>query len=874
MENKSGLNDGQVLENRKKYGTNAIINSKTESFFHMFIETLGDPIIKILLIVLAIKVIFLIKDFDWYETIGIVIAILLASLISAISEYGSQRAFLRLTEDASKIKCRVKRNSKIEEISIDDVVVNDVIVLSAGDKIVADGILIEGSLSVDESMLNGETKEAYKVTGLLNNNSNKVYRGTIVYDGAALMLVQVVGNNTMYGKMALELQEKNGDSPLKIRLSNLAKTLSKIGYICAILVFISYLFSKIVIDNSFNLALIINTVTDFPLLFGYILHALTLSVTVIVVAVPEGLPMMITLVLSSNMKSMIKNNVLIRKLVGIETAGSMNILFTDKTGTLTNGKMEVVEVGLANGFNFNSLIEISNYSKYKEIFVNSIIYNTESFYDEANNKIIGGNLTEKSLLEFTKIKPNNKIKIIDKLRFNSENKYSSVIIENNRIKEKYVKGAVELIIKNSDYYYDELGNRNILKNKEELLKKIDNITNLGIRAIALAKTTNCSDINDIRYLSLVGIVYIKDDIRKDAREGIQRVEDANIHVVMVTGDNKNTATAIAKEVGLIKNSNDLVLTSEELRELSDEELKKKIKYLRVVARALPQDKSRLVKISQDINLVVGMTGDGINDALALKKADVGISLGSGTEVAKEASEIVILDDNFSSIATAILYGRTVFKSIRKFIIFQLTVNLCAVSVSVIGPFIGIPSPVTVIQMLWINMVMDTLAGLAFSYEPPKDEYMLEFPKKKDENIINKYMLNEILITGIYSSILCILFLKLNIIKNLFRQSQNDVYLLTAFFGLFIFMSIFNSFNARTHRLNLFSKIYKNKAFIIVILFIVIVQVYLIYYGGSIFRTKGLTIKEFVIMLLISLSVIPFDMLRKIYLKKKNKNMGV
>ena len=877
MENKYGLNDGQVLENRKKYGTNAITNSKTESLFHMFIETLGDPIIKILLIVLAIKVIFLIRDFDWYETVGIVIAIILASFISAISEYGSQKAFMRLTEESSKIRCRVKRNNKIEEVSIDEVVVNDIVVLSAGDRIVADGILIEGSLSVDESMMNGDTKEAYKIAcpNLFNiNNNNKVYRGTIVYDGDALMLVRVVGNNTMYGKMALELQEKNGDSPLKIRLTKLAKTLSRIGYICAILVFISYLFSKIVIENNFNINLIMKTITNFPLLFGYLLHALTLSVTVIVVAVPEGLPMMITLVLSSNMKRMVKNNVLVRTLVGIETAGSLNILFTDKTGTLTNGKMEVVEVGLANNTNFNSLISIFNYSKYKEILVNSIIYNTESFYDEDRNTVIGGNLTEKSLLEFVKIKPNNSIKVIDKLVFNSKNKYSSVIIEDNRIKEKYVKGAVELIIKNSDYYYDELGNRNILKNKEILLKKIDDITSRGIRAIALAKTTNCNNVRDINNLTLIGIVYIKDDIRKDAKEGISKVENANIQIVMITGDNKNTAVAIAKEVGLIKNNHDLVLTSEELNRLSDEELKTKIKSLRVVARALPQDKSRLVRVSQELNLVVGMTGDGINDALALKKADVGISLGSGTEVAKEASEIVILDDNFSSIASAILYGRTIFKSIRKFIIFQLTVNLCAVSISVIGPFIGIPSPVTVIQMLWINMVMDTLAGLAFSYEPPKEEYMQELPKKRDENIINKYMLNEILVTGIYSSILCLLFLKLDVIRNLFRQSSDDIYLYTAFFGLFIFISINNCFNARTHRLNLFSKIYKNKAFIIVILFIVVVQIYLIYYGGSMFRTKGLELNEFIIMLLISLTVIPVDMLRKLYLKKKNLNTGV
>lgn len=269
-----------------------------------------------------------------------------------------------------------------------------------------------------------------------------------------------------------------------------------------------------------------------------------------------------------------------------------------------------------------------------------------------------------------------------------------------------------------------------------------------------------------------------------------------------------------------------------------------------------------------------MTGDGVNDAPALKKADVGFSMGSGTEVAKEASDIVILDDNFKSITKAILFGRTIFKSISKFIIFQLTVNLCAVSLSIIGPFIGVDTPVTVIQMLWINMVMDTLAGLAFSFEPPLLEYMNELPKRKDEQIINRYMAGEILFTGLYSSILCVIFLKLPFIKNFFRVDNNNLYLMTAFFGLFIFMTIFNSFNARTNRLNLLANILKNKVFLIIILFILVVQIVLIYYGGDLFRTAGLTYTEFLTMLLLSATVIPVDWLRKCYLRKKGQVGGV
>ena len=871
MYNKYGLTDEQVIEKRKKYGSNTISNSKTNTFFHMFLETLGDPIIKILLIVLAIKIIFLIKDFDWYETIGIIIAIFLASFISAISEYGSQKAFDRLTEESSKSKCRVRRNNKVEEIYVDDIVKDDIVILNTGDKIPADGVIVEGKITVDESMMNGETKEVYKESCLSLEKitkNNLVYRATTIYEGSALMLVTKVGNDSFYGNLAQQLQEKTLPSPLKIRLANLAKLISKIGYICAFLVFVSYLFSKIFIENNIS-----SVITNFPLLLSYILQALTLSVTIIVVAVPEGLPMMITLVLSSNMKRMVKNNVLVRKLVGIETAGSLNILFTDKTGTLTNGKMEVIQISSINN-SFNSMIELNNYPKYKELIINSIIYNTDSIYDPTTSTIIGGNLTDKSLMDFVKTKQNKEVQIIDKLAFDSKNKYSISIIDKNNNKIKLVKGAVEKIINECNYYYDLDGKRNLLKNKKELLNKIDNMTSKGIRAIALATSNNTNILNSVDNLTLIAIVYIKDEIRMDAKEGIELVEKAHIQTVMITGDNKNTAVSIAKEIGLVKNIDDLVLTSDEINKLTDEELKEKIPKLKVVSRALPQDKSREVKLSQELNINDAMTGEGVNDSLALKKTDVGFAMGSGMEVAKEASDIVVLDDNFKSIASAILYGRTIFKSIRKFIIFQLTVNLCAVSISIIGPFIGIPSPVTVIQMLWINMVMDTLAGLAFSYEPPKLEYMEEKPKKKDENIINKYMINEIIITGLYSAVLCILFLKLDIIKNLFRYSPDNIYLLTAFFGLFIFISIFNSFNARTHRLNLFSQIYKNKAFMLVISFIIVVQIYLIYYGGNIFRTKGLTIEEFIIMLLIAITVIPVDFIRKIYLKKKGLNTGV
>lgn len=869
MYNNNGLNNEEVKENRKKYGSNNISGKNTNTFFNLFIETLGDPIIKILIIALAVKTIFLFKDFDYFETIGIVIAILVASLISAISEYGSNKAFERMQEESSKINVRVRRNKKIIEISIDDIVKNDVIILSSGEKIPADGILIRGKLSVDESSLNGESKEVYKeLTKDINiiSDKNKVYRGTTIYDGTAEVLITKVGMDTLYGKMAKELTTGEDISPLKLRLTNLAKIISKIGYIAAILIAISYLFSKIFILNNFNLSIIkaipLNTI------IGYILEAMTLAVSVLVMAVPEGLPMMITLVLSTNSKKMLKNKVLVRKMVGIETAGSLNILFTDKTGTITNGKMEVISIldGSLNEYtNINELLP-----SYRQILIDSIIYNNDSEYDSTTNKIIGGNITDKALLSFAGQNKKDTIKIIDKIMFNSQNKYSISIIEKNNKKIKLIKGAPDVLLKYTTNYIDENGKSKYL-DKEKLMSIIKEKTNKGIRAIAISTSQSIYPTDNIRRNILVGIIFIKDEIRKEARDGLNLIKSAGINTIMVTGDSKETATSIAKEVGIVSNNADVILSSNELNKINDDELKKIIPRLKVVSRALPEDKKRLVLLAKELGLVTGMTGDGVNDCIALKKADVSFAMGSGTEVAKEASDIVILDDNIVSISKAILYGRTIFKNIRKFIIFQLSVNVSAILLALIGPFIGVPSPITVVQMLWINMVMDTLAGLAFSYEVPRIEYMKEPPKKKEENILNKYMINEILSSGLYSLVLCIIFLKLPIIKSLFVDNNH---FMTSFFCLFIFLATFNAFNARTHRLNIFAHLSENKIFLLIILFIIIVQISITYSGITIFQTTRINIKELLITIVLSFSIIPLDIIRKIITKKTKHNFGV
>lgn len=846
-----GLTKEEVLNNRKLYGSNKITEKKKTTILSLIIESLNDPIIKILLIALGIKILFFINDSDIYETIGIIIAIILATVISSLSEYGSEKAFQKLSNTTNNILVKAYRNNLITNIKIEEIVVNDYIYLESGDKIPADGILYTGNISVDESMLSGETKEQNKTS------MSPLYRGSVITNGSGVLLVKKVGNNTYYGKIAKDIQEKTPTSPLKNRLRVLASFISKIGYICAFLVILSYLFNVIVVKNNFDINRIKTMLTSFNTLVPHLLYSLTLGITIIVVAVPEGLPMMITLVLSSNMKRLLKENVLVRKLVGIESSGSLNILFTDKTGTLTKGELEMVGFVTFDNTIYKTIEEIKK-TKLKEITLLNLQYNTNSTY--INNEIIGGNITDRAIIKFTGPIKENKYKILNKEEFNSKKKYSKVTL-NYETKTDFYKGAYELIIDKCSYFYKSDGTKSIIKNKQELINLGNSYTEKGYRVLA------CSTSNNLTNGVFLGFILIKDEIRPSTIEGIKKVTESGIQTVMITGDNKLTAISIAKEIGLLTKEDDIVLTSEELNKMNDIEVKKIIPKLKVVARSLPEDKKRLVILSQELGLVTGMTGDGINDAPALKRADVGFAMGSGTEVSKETSDIIILDNNFISIVKTILFGRTIFKSIRKFIIFQLTVNLTAVSLSVIGPFFGIIAPVTVIQMLWINMVMDTLAGVAYSYEPPLDSYMLEPPKKKDEKIMNKYMLNEILITGSYMSILCMVFLKSKFIHSLYRVGENDKYVMSAFFGLFIFMTIFNAFNARSNRLNIFANLRKNKVFLFIVTFILVVQLIMIYFGGSIFRTTGLTLLELDITLLLAFTVIPFDFLRKQIIKK-------
>ena len=834
----NGLTDEEVVVSRKKYGSNNINIKKQNKLIRLIIESLGDPIIKIMLIALSIRFVLLFKDQNWYETLGMLISILLSSLISSLSEYGSNKAFERLQSEYENIEVRVRRNGKNITIKNDEVVVGDIVLLQSGELAPADGTIIEGKLGVDESSINGESKEVSKKC------NDHIFKGSVILSGNASIRIDNVGVNTIYGSIAQGLQDSNLPSPMRIRLTKLAKIISRIGYIGAILASISNIFNTVFISNNFDNEVIMSLIQNPKYIVDLAIETVTLAVTIIIVCVPEGLPMMVALVLSSNMKRMLKNNVLVRKAVGIETSGSMNVLLTDKTGTLTKGKLSVIGIALAEHKHFNTLDDLNG--KIKQTFIDALSYNNDSYYE--NDTINGGNSTDKAILSFVG-KVNKNKKIVDQIHFNSDNKYSYVKLDDGNT---YYKGASEVIIKLASFYIDELGNKKYIKNKKEMLNSIDTYTKKGIRVIAVLNNN-----------TLLGFILLRDEIRSEATETLKTIEEAGIHTIMITGDDVNTSRSIAESLGML-DSGSFVITHDELDKMTDEDIVKNYKKIKVIARALPKDKSRVAGVLMQNNLVVGMTGDGVNDAPALKKADVGISLGSGTDIAKEASDIVILDDNIKSIESAILFGRTIFKSIRKFIIFQLTMNLIALFLSIVGPLLGISTPITIMQMLWLNMIMDTLAGLAYSYEYPIKRYMKERPIKKDEAILNKYMYSAILLISVYSFILLSLFLKSDLVYLFIRDSRKT--LMTAFFSLFVFISVFNAFNARTERLNLFANILKNKVFIVILAFITIAQIFLIYNGGSLFRTYGLKINELIFVILLAFTVIPLDLVRKLFIK--------
>ncbi len=875
--NYKGLSEQEVVRSRAEHGNNKLTEVKGESFWKKLLKNFKDPMIEILLVALVINIVIAcFGKCEWYEPVGISIAVLLATFVSTFSEYRNENVFKKLQEEASRIICKVFRDGVIKEVVIDDLVVGDIVILQLGDKVPADGVIIEGEVSVDQSALNGESKEITKVPGEETEyrdflDYSSVYRGSIVCNGNAVMKVTVVGDKSVYGKIAEELQQNDDrPSPLKVKLEKLAKMISVFGYIGGILIALSYLFLKFVIENQFDPQLISAYFSgDWMIVLGDCVEALMLAVTIIVMAVPEGLPLMIALVSALNMNKMLKENVLVRKIVGIETAGSLNILFSDKTGTITKGKLEVVSVHDGSG---NAYIESSAIPKpIMDELTDNILTNTQSILTKGSDgsmTVVGGNATERALAHYVMNSETKPKEFISSIPFNSTNKYSCVTLNNGKT---IIKGAPERLLPCCKYYLDAEGNEVPLTDPSAIDKSITDLAVRAMRVLVFAYT-NEEIIDENIYnasLTLVAYIGIRDDVRPEAVQAIAEVQRAGIQVVMITGDRRETAVAIAKDAGIINSEDDLVYTSDELASMSDEEIKDCLPYIRVIARALPSDKSRLVDISKSMNLVVGMTGDGVNDSPALKKADVGFGMGGGTEVAKEASDLVILDDNFSTIARAVLYGRTIFNSIRKFVVFQLSINIAAVFISFLASFLSIAEPLSIIQILWVNLVIDTLAAIAFGGEPPLPKYMDEKPKSRDGDIISKSMWIRIITSALFVVVIGILILKLPAFVSFFPfdPTAESSVSHTAFFTFFMLSAIFNAFNTRTSSITLFNNIRENKGFLPCIGLIFVIQIILTQFGGAVFQCTGLNIYQWLVVFALSLAIIPYDIIRKLILHR-------
>ena len=869
----AGLTDEQAALSRREHGANVLTPQKRRSFARRFVANLGDPVIKILLCALALNLIFMFRRADWFETAGIAISVFLATFISTVSEYGSEAAFAKLSEESERVTCRVRRDGGIRELPIEEIVVGDIVLIGAGEKLPADGILLSGRLDVDQSAMTGESREVHKTPGdgdAPNPNSpHWVFRGCAVLTGEGEMEVRAVGDTTFIGEISREVQQETRPSPLKLRLSKLAKQISRLGYVAAVLVALADLFNALVLSTGGSTAEILARLTDLPTLFELIFHAFMLGLTVIVVAVPEGLPMMIAVVLSSNIRRMVQDQVLVRKPVGIEAAGSMNVLFTDKTGTITEGRLSLGEILSADGTVINGAPQLQKQAPALYRLYDAACRYGGSATSDTDGAAVGGNATDRALLESVRhARPTDAPPILARLPFDSARKYSTVTLGGEfgaafgiGGRCTIVRGAPELLLPALTHAWGADGTRHPFY-RFEWEDRLQALTAEGVRVLLIA-TGEADDRGHFSDLTLLCAVTLRDKVRREAKQAVATLRRAGIHVVMITGDNKATAASIARSCGILGGKVTLTLTGEELSRLSDLRLRELLPRIGVVARALPTDKSRLVRIAQEAELVVGMTGDGINDAPALKRADIGFAMGSGTQVAKEAGDIIILDNNLASITRAVLYGRNIFKSIRKFIVLQLTMNFCAVGVSMICPFMGIDAPVTVVQMLWINIIMDTLGGLAFAGEAPLPSCMTEPPKRRDEPILNFYMIHQIVFLGSFTIGLCLLFLNLPAITTHFREAPDHIYLLTAFFALFIFASVFNCFNARTDRLNLFAGLSGNVTFLLIMAIISIIQILFVYLGGTVLRTAPLTLSELGFTMLLALSVFPAEMVRKL-----------
>ena len=878
MKKFKGLTSAEVQASKNAHGDNRLSSKEANSLLSIFIEAFQDQWILILLAALGLKIIFnfvgmifpAIGEANWYEAISLIFAILMSTGFSAVSQYRNEQKFNTLQEEASKTNAKVYRDGKLKEVLVDDIVKGDQILLQSGDKIPVDGIILEGELKVNQAVLNGESEDAKKLplADQVEPDSSdlftelKVFRGTVVTSGEAVMEATQIGDNTVLGSINTSLQEDSKDSPSKEKLNKLAGNIGVLGYSAgAAYSVINLVLGFIALNKANNL--------NGGSIFLLIIETILFAVTIIIMAVPEGLPMMLALVSSMNSGRLLAQNILVRHPDTIETAGYMNILFSDKTGTITEGKLSVVDFFLADGTLYTATGKTNApdfdtmSDSLKAEMINGIGLNNDAMVADGN--AVGSNATDRALLDFligrSQLDFDTNI-ITEKQQFNSATKFASVTTKYGKT---YIKGAPEFILNDCYYYLDKDGNKQNFT--DEIKARFQELSleqaNRSMRLLAILNI----DGND---KVLIGIVCIRDNVRSSIKQTVETMNRAGVQVVMVTGDRKETAVAIAKEAGIVTGQNDLVLTHDELSALSDQELKQQLPHLKVVSRALPMDKKRLIEAAQDLDMVAGMTGDGVNDSPALKSADVGFSMGDGTEVAREASDIVILNNSLTSIEKAVLYGRTMSKSVSKFIIFQLTVNVTTIAMSLLSPLLGLKEPFTIIQILWINLIMDTLAALAFGEEPTLDRYMNEKPVPKKANILTGYMKSAIGVASIFITVVCLAILK-NVggIQDFITNGTGNFEMVTTFtFTVFIYAVIFNSLNTRSNGFNVFEHIGENKKFSIVMISIAFVQTLIIQFGGKVFSTVPMDVQHYIVALLIAVLIIPADLIRKALTKNK------
>lgn len=839
----TGLTDQEVLSSREKYGVNLLTPPKRPSMWKLYLEKFQDPVIRVLLVAAFFSLIISIIENEYAETIGIFFAIFLATGIGFYFEYDANKKFDLLNAVGEETPVTVIRNGKIHEIPRKDIVVGDIVILNTGEEVPADGTLLEAvSLQINESSLTGElmvnkTVDEAHFDEEATYPSNTVMRGTTVTDGHGIMRVDKVGDATEIGKVARQATEQSEEqTPLNIQLTKLANLIGKAGFTIAALTFI--IFTSKDLYAYFTSGAYTGDWHSWLAIARIVLKYFMMAVTLIVVAVPEGLPMSVTLSLALNMRRMLKTNNLVRKMHACETMGAITVICTDKTGTLTQNLMQVYEAQVDNS--------------QPDLIAEGIAVNSTAFLEEKapGEKPSGvGNPTEIALLLWLNgqgkdyMSLRTQAKVVNQLTFSTERKYMATLVD-SPVRQKrilYIKGAPEIVMSKCNLPADAIARYN-----EQLLayqNKAMRTLGIAYREIAEGESSDCATLVNEGGLTFQGIFAISDPIRPDVPDAVKKCQSAGIGVKIVTGDTPGTATEIARQIGLWQpeDTERNRITGVEFAALSDEEALDRVLDLKVMSRARPMDKQRLVQLLQQKGAVVAVTGDGTNDAPALNHAQVGLSMGTGTSVAKKASDITLLDDSFHSIATAVMWGRSLYKNIQRFIVFQLTINVVALLSVLLGAFFGTELPLTVTQMLWVNLIMDTFAAMALASISPSMDVMNEKPRKRTDFIITPAMRNNIL--GVGLGFLVILMGLLAYFKTL--PGGMDVHHLTVFFTIFVMLQFWNLFNASVFGTN--HSIFKDASHALgmlsVALIILVGQFLIVTFGGKVFRTEPLPLME-------------------------------